>query len=236
MVDFISGALSGFSQVLVGHPLDTIKTRLQYNKPLTYKFNKLYRGLKYPLYTSVMVNTLLFKMNNDLNNYTNNYFVSGALTGVGIAFIRNPFELYKVKAQNNIKQIDIKKNIKKNKNIKNIKNNFKNIIKLNYRGIGPTLLREISAKSLFFGSYNTMREKSDNILLIGGLSGFITWSITYPFDVLKTRIQSNDKLTIKTALAQKNMWKGYVPCVIRSFIVNSIGFTVYEESKKYFEE
>lgn len=40
--NFISGEISGLSIVLVGHPFDTIKTRIQYNKKviLTPKYQQ----------------------------------------------------------------------------------------------------------------------------------------------------------------------------------------------------
>ncbi len=231
MNDIISGGISGILQIFVGHPLDTIKTRLQYNKPIIYNLNNLYKGIKYPLYSSIIINSFLFKLNNDINIYTNNHFISGGLTGIIMTTIKTPIELHKIKAQNNINKC---KNIINNKIINNkIINNIKNILKYNYRGIYQTLIQEIIGKSLFFGTYNKIKEKTNNIILSGGLAGIVTWTFTYPFDVIKTRIQSNIKLTTKEAINQKNIWKGFYPCIIRSFIVNSVGFTVYEECNKY---
>lgn len=213
MKELIAGCISGISQVLLSHPLDTIKTRLQYNNTIKLQPKYLYAGLKYPLINSIIINGLLFKLNTIFYEETNNYYISGGLTGCIIGIVRNPLEIHKIKRQNE-KDINLKKNIK-------------DIIKYNYRGLIPTLFREIIGKTIFFGLYYNNRDKY-NILLVGGVSGLLMWSITYPIDVIKTRIQTDHNINLKKVIKQGNFNKGFIPCVIRSFLVNSLGFYVYE--------
>ena len=68
-----------------------------------------------------------------------------------------------------------------------------------------------------------------NILLSGGIAGSLSWLLTYPFDVIKTRIQSGECSSIVKSFKMGNLFKGLRICLLRSFIVNSIGFFIYEK-------
>ena len=76
MGDFIAGCVAGFSSTLVGHPFDTIKTRLQIY-PEKYSSARdcfrdvlknegptaLYRGMVSPLFGNLFVNGAIFWVN-----------------------------------------------------------------------------------------------------------------------------------------------------------------------------
>ena len=55
----------------------------------------------------------------------------------------------------------------------------------------------------------------------------LSWLITYPIDVIKTRIQS-EKYNLKNALSKGKFNHGLSYCLLRSFIVNGFSFLVYE--------
>jgi len=67
-----------------------------------------------------------------------------------------------------------------------------------YLGFNVTMLRE-SFLGIYFGTYDYFmsffREKGKvsklGSLLSGGLAGVATWSVMYPVDYIKTRIQSD---------------------------------------------
>ena len=63
--------------------------------------------------------------------------------------------------------------------------------------------------------------------MAGACAGLINWTFTYPIDVIKNR-QISQNCSIIVALKQKNLWKGYTFCAIRSIIVNAAVFTTYE--------
>jgi len=81
--------------------------------------------------------------------------------------------------------------------------------------------------------------------LAGGISGSFTWAIIYPFDVIKSKIQTSP-LTLKNVKdikmknvykqlvkekggnVQKAMFRGLGVTVVRAFPVNGIIFPVYE--------
>ena len=108
--------------------------------------------------------------------------------------------------------------------------NYRNI----YKGFGITSIRESLGGGIYFYSYYKMKNNEYikgemNILLSGGIAGSLSWLLTYPFDVIKTRIQSGECSSIVKSFKMGNLFKGLRICLLRSFIVNSIGFFIYEK-------
>eukprot|EP00581_Thalassiosira_minuscula_P015154 CAMPEP_0183713194 /NCGR_PEP_ID=MMETSP0737-20130205/8116_1 /TAXON_ID=385413 /ORGANISM="Thalassiosira miniscula, Strain CCMP1093" /LENGTH=408 /DNA_ID=CAMNT_0025941945 /DNA_START=304 /DNA_END=1530 /DNA_ORIENTATION=- len=129
-----------------------------------------------------------------------------------------------------------------------------------YRGMGVTLWRETPAFGLYFAVYDTIKEKVESLLeekdekhpipshahawaasaLAGGISGASTWAIIYPFDVIKSQIQTSplDKhlqkgmWTVGRDIVREHGWKhmfrGLGVTLVRAFPVNAIIFPVYE--------
>ena len=66
-----------------------------------------------------------------------------------------------------------------------------------FRGLNITIVREIPAFALYFGTYEAMTRQSDagkpvgtaHLLAAGGFAGMFSWMFTYPIDVLKSRLQ-----------------------------------------------
>ncbi len=139
-----------------------------------------------------------------------------------------------------------------------------------YRGFICTAWREIPAFGLYFATYDYVRETVTTILrtspaisdndedvvssieknssqewaasaLAGGFSGALTWAAIYPFDVIKTRIQTTP---LNTPIERRRitymfhtLWKehgikyffrGLGVTLLRAFPVNAIIFPVYE--------
>eukprot|EP01023_Acetabularia_acetabulum_P010361 TRINITY_DN14732_c0_g1_i7.p3 TRINITY_DN14732_c0_g1~~TRINITY_DN14732_c0_g1_i7.p3 ORF type:complete len:165 (-),score=21.46 TRINITY_DN14732_c0_g1_i7:267-761(-) len=123
-----------------------------------------------------------------------------------------------------------------------------------FKGLNVTLLREMPGNALYFGAYegtkmylaHTRNLNSVNdldplsLMLAGGLGGLAFWSVVYPTDVWKSRIQVDDYKYPKYRgiidCAQKILkeegikgwYKGYLPCLMRSFPANAVTFVVYE--------
>ena len=70
-----------------------------------------------------------------------------------------------------------------------------------------------------------------NPLLAGGIAGLLSWTFTYPVDVVKSRIQSGKSINYHEAIRKKNLWKGYSFCAGRAIVVNSLGFYIYDLCK-----
>lgn len=86
------------------------------------------------------------------------------------------------------------------------------------------------------------------LLMAGGLSGAVSWLITYPFDTLKTYIQTHSgEKTLKQWDAYKLithncnnkyeiLFKGVEATIIRAFFVNAVIFYVNEIGQNYFKK
>jgi len=112
------------------------------------------------------------------------------------------------------------------------------------RGLAITFTREIPAFGVYFGSYEIMiRQFGENTMTIlagGGVAGILSWLLTYPQDVIKSRLQAD-------GFGKDQVYKGSYDCfkrgvekegyqfltrglgssVIRAFPVNAATFYVY---------
>jgi solute carrier family 25 carnitine/acylcarnitine transporter 20/29 len=122
-----------------------------------------------------------------------------------------------------------------------------------YRGTGVTLLREAQAYGVWFLTFeylmkrtmvHTKREDipSWKIALYGGLAGEALWLASYPFDVVKSKLQTDgfkpghDKFyksavdCTKQVWAKEGMmgfWRGLTPTLMRALPVSAGTFFVY---------
>ncbi|GAB6021107.1 hypothetical protein CHUAL_003740 [Chamberlinius hualienensis] len=124
--DFAAGCLAGSAGVFVGHPLDTLKVKLQTssnqsllsNIKLTYEQKKIggfFRGMTFPLITSGFINSIFFGVYGRActvlgeDNYRNitkdvkpsfaRIYLAGCAGGLAQVGFVIPFELVKVKLQ-----------------------------------------------------------------------------------------------------------------------------------------
>lgn len=212
MTDIIVGGVVGISQVLIGHPFDTAKVLIQ-NKRKWFglPFSLYYKGWRYPVVSSTLSNCTVFPVYERSLWYTNNIYLSGLISGI----ISTPL----------IYMLDVGKT--REQTLQPIKLNH---FWITY-GKWSTLYRESLASCLYFGTYFGVRDKY-HPLVSGGLSGLVTWTATYPIDVIRNR-QLAQNITMYKAFKQGDLWKGYSVCAIRAIIVNATSFWVYELAKKY---
>lgn len=222
MNEGISGLVSGSIATIISHPLDTLKTIHQNNstsekfnfKNLNLKLvnftnlNRLYYGIKYPIFSGMILNGYFFGLHSKINERYENFFLSGAITGVFFAPLVNPFEVYKVRRQ------------------MNKKNNYKSVNL--FRGIYATFPREIIGCSVWFGCYNYFKKKELHPVLTGALIGTLSWTCSYPIDVVKTRMQKSNNLSYLDAIKKGNLWSGYRYCISRTILFSSIMIPTYE--------
>jgi len=207
MNDFFNGYMTGISQVIIGYPLDTMIIYKQTGKNLnTLKLKNIFNGIKYPLVFSGFINSICFGCNYNIYNYTNNHYISGAITGLLSSIIISPIELYKIRSQR--------------------------VLPMNihlFTGLRFTMMREVVGSSSYFGIYNTLQKKNDNPLVSGGITGCCSWLISFPIDVIKTRVQCGETMTLHKIINLKNRWNGLTFCLTRALLVNSVGFYVFEK-------
>lgn len=214
MNDDLVGIYVGFSQTLIGHPLDTLKIRIQ-NGNYHNMTSNLWAGLSVPLLSSVSINALSFYLFNKTKQLCSNYsneveinYVSGFVSGVLSSVVIHPIEYFKIRKQ--------------------CSKNFSFDLKTIYSGVYCTLVRESIGASVYFGVYyQTITQY--NAFIAGGFAGMFSWLVTYPIDVVRTRIALGDgKIDYKKAISKGNLFNGLNVCMLRSFIVNGFSFTVYD--------
>ncbi|KAL1509713.1 hypothetical protein ABEB36_004409 [Hypothenemus hampei] len=123
-----------------------------------------------------------------------------------------------------------------------------------FRGLIPTLAREMPGYFFFFGGYESTREllrkpnqKKEDLGLLktmtaGGVGGAIFWTTTFPFDVAKSRIQINNLndnlIAIMSRILREEgiyaLYKGLTPTLIRTIPATATLFSTVEYSKKFF--
>lgn len=209
MKDIIAGGISGISQTIVGYPLDTLKVLTQNKMKLnSISLKNLYRGVKYPLQSCVITNSVVFPINKMLKENGYPVFFNGFVAGACITPIVYFFDKLKVNMQ--------------------IGNNANTSLYKNCKGFSATIARETFAFGIYFYSYDLCKEYYElPIPIAGALAGVSNWSLTYPLDVIRNR-QIAMNITIKEACRMGSLFRGLNYCLFRAVIVNSMAFYVYE--------
>lgn len=192
-----AGFVSGSIQTLVGHPFDTLRVRLIASD---FRFKNVYKGYIYALSAGCVSNGFLFGIQESM--YDKNRWHSGFCSGFFSSFIIHPLEYIKCR-----RQID-----------------QKICIQNMFRGIEYTVAREsIGSAAYFYSFYRYNPGVGD--FHAGGIAGVISWVITFPFDVIKTRIQCD----ITSPLLYRNLAAGFFITIVRSYIVNASMFYSYRK-------
>ncbi|XP_055684510.1 mitochondrial basic amino acids transporter [Lutzomyia longipalpis] len=239
-LDFVAGCLGGCAGVLVGHPFDTVKVNLQtqdYRNP-QYRgtfhclrtivardsVRGLYRGMASPMAGVAFVNAIVFGVYGNVQRRTENpnslisHFMAGSAAGLAQSIVCSPMELIKTRLQLQTEAspggrvkfkgpLDCLLHIWRHEGLRGV-----------YRGLGITAARDLPGFSSYFVSYELMTRKTPNpsafhTLMAGGLAGTFSWICTFPLDVVKSRIQADEKL-----------YKGIADCVVKSYRAEGISF------------
>lgn len=215
MTEFLAGCCSGFIQTIVGHPIDTIKILQQTKQPFYTNIRYYYNGISYPMAFNLLCSGATFDIHTKYYRHTHCHYRGGFFTGLTVAPIIYFFDAGKIHYQ-------------LNPNTMISLSRFKNI-----NGMGATMARESFATSFYMGIYFNYYERYGPFA-VGGFAGLMSWVLTYPLDVIKTRQMNNTKLTFVKAAALGNVWNGFTACAIRAVIVNAAGFWGYDKTVTFF--
>ena len=125
IVDYLAGVAGGISVVLVGHPFDTTKTRLQTSPRGFYKgtydcvrktfmwegLGGFYAGMMSPMMGQMVFRAVSFSTYYRTLDYVSDqshtptvtqFMISGAMTGLAVSLIEAPIDLVKIKLQTQI--------------------------------------------------------------------------------------------------------------------------------------
>ncbi|KAF4552509.1 putative mitochondrial carrier protein 26 [Elsinoe fawcettii] len=217
--DFWAGYLSGAAGIIIGNPLDLIKTRVQAGQspsipaaspaalsappPSAYRFGELVKGSAAPVLGYGALNALLFMSYNrsmylmhedPLNPHSlAKTWVAGAVAGLATFVVSAPTELIKCRVQvskRNVSSLDAAREIWRGDGFRGL-----------YWGGGITSVRDGVGYGFYYLSYEMSKRAfmksrdGDNpewmsVLLCGGIAGVVTWASIFPLDVIKTRVQT----------------------------------------------
>ncbi|XP_002732620.1 mitochondrial basic amino acids transporter-like [Saccoglossus kowalevskii] len=293
-LDFVGGCFGGIAGVVVGHPLDTIKVRLQIQggrqsvvngmhamkletvPKHAYRstwhcltsivksegFFGLFKGLASPMAGQAFLNTILFGVEANLQRQFNidsvfSHYMSGAAAGAVQCVVASPMELAKVRVQLQ-GQGESHRYYKTHSHA--YKGSLRCIYKICidegirgcYRGMNSTLIRDVPGFAVYFGldksvcNYFQSRHPQNELnwpemIISGGIAGTLSWVVSHPTDVIKSRIQADGvkgtplyrgtidciRKSIK-AEGYRVFLKGITANLLRAFPVNAAIFTVHK--------
>ena len=176
----------------------------------------LYKGMTAPLLSMAFVNAIVFGIQGNLLKVFEpnimNSFLAGMVSGAAQSFICCPAELIKLRMQMQrdptkffsfhatSPQMIYKDPLDAVRKIYHKGGPFRGL----YKGFVITLWREVPGFGFYFASYDLMCQYlSDSpgavltyddlspltLCATGGLSGIFGWFVSYPFDVVKSRLQ-----------------------------------------------
>lgn len=301
--DLLAGTMAGAAQLLVGHPFDTIKVKLQsqprpspgelpkysgamdaVKKTLVSEGPKgLFKGMGAPLATVAVSNAVLFAARGQMEALlrgeesppgtrlsASQQVIAGAGAGFAVSFVACPTELVKCKLQAQsalagatvaaataggrgaqagtlLSQaqysgpLDVARQVLRSEG---------GVLGL-FKGLTPTLLREVPGNAAMFGVYEAVRQMlaggkdisnlgKGSQILAGGVAGAAFWLSVYPTDVIKSVIQVDDYHNPKyggtmdafrkvyAAEGVKGLFRGFTPAMARSIPANAACFLAYE--------
>ncbi|XP_064484642.1 mitochondrial basic amino acids transporter-like [Ornithodoros turicata] len=238
-LDFVAGCLGGCAGVIVGHPFDTIKVRLQIQDGSSPKYKGsfdcfrailktesvrgLYRGLTSPMAGVAFINAVVFGVYGNVQRQLGTpdsvavHFASGIAAGTVQSLIGSPIELAKTRLQvqglaskSSIYSgpVDCLRQIHRAEGIRGV-----------FRGLGSTVLRDAPAFGVYFASYEFLVRKTSEkggpvsnleLMMAGGLAGVFSWIVSYPCDVVKSRLQVD-------GMEGPRRYNSFLDCAVKSY-------------------
>lgn len=245
--------------MIVGHPFDTIKVHLQTQDARNPKYrgtlhclkslvakngiSGLYRGISSPLAGVAAINAIVFGVYGNVQRRSadpdslRSHFFAGAAAGFAQSAFCSPMELAKTRIQllGHGSPLKCLKDIHAAEGLRGV-----------FKGFGITVIREIPGFSTYFVTYELLTRSSDNapvstvrMLLAGGLAGTASWVLTYPVDVIKSRLQADGMVgqakyngamdCLRKSLSAEGygfLTRGLTSTILRAFPTNAACFTV----------
>uniref|UniRef100_A0A672LZL1 Mitochondrial carnitine/acylcarnitine carrier protein-like n=1 Tax=Sinocyclocheilus grahami TaxID=75366 RepID=A0A672LZL1_SINGR len=224
--NFVAGGVGGLCLLFAGHPLDTIKVRLQTQKCVVYRGTYdclrktvskegifgLYKGMGVPLAGVTPMMALNFFgfglgkefLQSDRTIPITLIYLAGMLAGVFTTVIVAPGERIKclLQIQSSASQlkytgpVDCALRLYKEQGIRSV-----------YKGTVLTLIRDVPSNGVYFLTYEYLKQSltpegdvhhlsTSRVLLAGGIAGMLNWLIALPADVLKSNYQTGTPHTL----------------------------------------
>lgn len=287
--DIIAGTCGGIVVTLIGHPFDTLKVRLQaqsianpvysglgdcFKQTVSKEGLKgLYKGMSSPLVGQMGFRATLFTSFAQSKQYLSNqgttalsqpeFFLAGGMTGAVVSFAEGPIDFYKSQMQ--VQAIKHAENptLKQPSMGETVKTSIRlNGIRGPFQGLSGTLLRNIPANAVYFGSFECFKGAACDyykckttdlsvgaLFSMGGLAGSLYWGLLFPADVIKSKMMSDSinyqdrkyktiMTTIQSLYKEGGMacfYRGFLPCMLRSTPANGIMLMTVDKVRNYID-
>lgn len=203
----MEGLIAGWLGAIAVYPIDFIKTHIQNGIPFKkIQLKHMYRGSSVQLLGVGPEKGIKLYVNSFALDKGLNPILAGGLAGASQVVITTPIEYIKIQYQMN--QMDY------------IKFNFKNI----YKGFLPCLARDMPFSAIYFPTYLYLKKNNNSSFISGLIAGIPAAYLVTPFDVIKTRIQTN--LPLPTRFL--DYWKGGLWRIAKSSPQFAITLYIYE--------
>jgi solute carrier family 25 carnitine/acylcarnitine transporter 20/29 len=252
------------------HPLDTLKVKLQAGSKSTGLVNLVrdmahsegvrgfYRGMSVPLVLTGGINTFLWGIQYTLvdaikqqERATVQETMAAAVAGGAvISLVATPIEGIKnrLQAQRGLTLAQgpwfVIKTVYQNLGVKGF-----------YRGLSAVAMCRASNWA-YFGSYSFMTTRftgsdnsSVNTIMFGGLAGVCYWFVAFPFDVIKSKLQTQPDVNppqyqgmvdcarkVYSKEGIRAFTRGFMPCIVRAFPANAAAYLAFESSMSFLEK
>lgn len=221
-------------------------------------FASLYRGMMAPMFGACLEIAVIFSSNTLFQRALSSeddrikglslpkIILAGGMAGACTAFVLTPIELVKC-------QLQVKTDKSKFGGSWHVLRNafVKEGVRGFFRGHSGTLGRETFGNFAWFGMYEAMcrslllpgqtREEQSPLVLLtaGAMGGIFFWLIPFPYDVVKTRMQTGEgsfaeiaRSIVKTE-GVRGLYRGLPVTLLRAAPCNAVLFYIYETSFKY---
>ena len=253
-VETLSASAGGCVATLLGHPLDSIKVRLQATQSGLSTVGmarrmlrdegaaSFLRGVAPPLTNAVLMNTAMFlvfaECRRRMPDGAFGAFASGAAAGVATATLSTPFDYLKIQAQ-----------LRGASPLEVVARACRAPSKL-FKGHAMNCCREGVFTAVYLGAYDLLRVAitgdSDmkarlplpTVAAVSAATGAVAWVANFPFDTVKSvqQAESNAKATSPTA-AIRALWRsggirafyrGLAPSTARPVLFTCSRLVAYE--------
>lgn len=235
----------------------------------------LYKGVGSPIVGQMFFRATLFSSYYQFSNMLadkehpgrrlnhRDYFIAGSMTGCVASLAESPIDLFKTKMQIQIIRSKSGGTIQ-----------YRNVFHAGYviakhhgirgvfQGLPATCLRDTPAFGIYFGFYELFKDAMTpeggnvndlaawQVFTAGGGAGFLFWFLTYPTDVIKSTMQSDEleksqrKFNGIIDCARKlyineggigRFFRGFTPCLLRSIPANATMLYVLEKSRQFLD-
>jgi len=193
-----------------------------------------------------MIKRMFSQDSTNLNLST--YLFAGSLTGIGSATINTPLDFIKCRLQ-----IEGMRNAESSSGVFSLAGKVwkQSGLKGVFRGYTLCLMRDVPGTAILFTTYDLLKRKiredyEDAFhlnLIAGGISSFLMWFFIYPQDVIKTRYQLSETMTLREIT--KDIWnrggilgfyKGIQLVLCHSLVSGSCSFFVMDKVRTFLEK